>query len=109
MWKILNIKDDTTDENLIHYGNKGISNSGNVCYCVVHNFLHLLTKAVKITTYNFFLRECRGIYMTIIDLLSVTYNYRNSIEVAIDVFTDKEKIRRIVPIYITVLEVMELQ
>jgi len=37
MWQILNIKDNTTDENLIHNGNKRILNSGNICYCVVHN------------------------------------------------------------------------
>jgi len=51
MWQILNITDNTTDENLIHYGNR-ILNSENVCYCVVDNCLHLLTKAIKITNYN---------------------------------------------------------
>jgi hypothetical protein len=91
MWQILNIKDHTTDENLIHYGNKRILNSGNVCHCVVYNCLHLLPKSLNITTYNFFLREYRGICLSIIDLLSVTCNYRNSTEVVIGVFTDKYK------------------
>jgi len=58
MWQILSIKDNTTDENLIHYGNKIILNSGNVCYCVVENFLHLLTEAVKITNYNTLIFFC---------------------------------------------------
>jgi hypothetical protein len=37
------------------------------------------------------MQKCRDINMPIIDLLSVTYNYRNSIEVLIDVFIEKEK------------------
>ena len=41
-----------------------ILNSRNVCCFVVHNCLHSLNKDVKITNYNFFMRECRCIYMT---------------------------------------------
>jgi len=41
MWQILNIKDDTTGENLINYGNKRILCSGVVCYCVVHSYVSI--------------------------------------------------------------------